>query len=263
MSKLRFWGLALLSLASLAGCETALKERDESRQGASVMQYLFPDNATAGTMAAADATALRIPLRIGVAFVPSPALSSIGATEAQQQQMLAQVAKSFERYPFVGEIKAVPTTYLQAGGGFADVERAARIFDVDVVALLSYDQVQFREKTRNSVWYWTGVGAYMAKGDQFDVHTMIESTVIDVKSHRLLFRAAGTSLQHGGATAANVAETTRAARTVGFQQALDQLIPQLQSSLETFREHARAGTATGVKLELPAGYDAAASQPSR
>jgi rhombotail lipoprotein len=259
----RIAALLLASLALLSGCETALQERDEKRQGASVMQYLFPGDDTGASMAPAELATLRVPLRIGVAFVPSDALRSIGATEAQQQQMLAQVVGAFERYPFVGELKPIPTTYLRSSGGLTDLERAATVFGVDVVALLSYDQVQFTEKTRSSVWYWTLIGAYLAQGDQYDIHTLIEATVIDVKSRRLLFRAAGTSVQKGGATASNVAETTRAARTSGFQAALDQMVPQLQASLEAFRAKARSGSQAGVKLDLPPGYDPAASRPGK
>lgn len=262
MTRLRPW-ILLLALLAFAGCETALKERDESRRGASVMRYLFPDEATAATLAAADVAALRVPLRIGVAFVPAAAGDPIALTEVQQAQMLARVVRAFERYPFVGDLKPIPTTYLKPGGGFADLERASALFGVDVVALLSYDQVQFTEKTRSSIWYWTLIGAYLVQGDQYDVHTLLEATVVDVKSRRLLFRGAGSSLQRGGATASNVAETTRAARAAGFEQATEQLIPQLQASLEAFRSRARAGAESGVQLQLPPGYDPAASRPTR
>lgn len=256
-------GLAGLAAIGLAGCESGLKERSQQRHGASVMEYLYPGESTTAVVAPADLAQLRVPLRIGVTFVPSSALASAGATDAQQQQLLDGVVKAFERYPFVGELKIIPTQYLRAGGGFTDLQRAATVFDVDVVTLLSYDQVQFTEKTRASAWYWTLIGAYLVQGDQYDVHTMIEASVLDVKSRRLLFRAAGTSVTRGEATMSNVAEATRAARTTGFRQAVDQLIPQLQASLAAFREKARAGAAAGVDLKLPPGYDPSASRPTR
>lgn len=252
-----------LMLLTLGACETSFKDRDQQRHGASVMEYLYPGEATTAVVAPADLTQLRVPLRIGVAFVPSGGLASAGATDAQQQQLLASVVKAFERYPFVGELKVIPSQYLRAGGGFADLQRAAIVFEVDVVTLLSYDQVQFTEKTRASAWYWTLVGAYIVNGDQYDVHTMVEASVLDVKSRRLLFRAAGTSVTKGESTMANIAESTRAARTTGFRQAVDQLIPQLQGSLAVFRERARAGVASGVDLKLPPGYDPSASRPAR
>lgn len=261
----RFWWLvvAILAALGLAACETAFKERSEARRGASVMHYLFPDDATAATMAPADLATLRVPLRIGVAFVPGTGSDATALTEVQQARLLERVVRAFERYPFVAEIKPIPSSYLQPRGGFTDLDRAARLFTVDVIALLSYDQTQFTEKTRSSMWYWTLIGAYLVEGDQYDVHTMIEATVIDVGSRRLLFRGAGSSVQRGGATASNVAESTRAARGAGFDQATEHLIPQLQASLEGFRTRARAGTATGVQLQLPPGYDPAASAPPR
>jgi len=252
-------GIALLPVL-LAACETGLKERSETRQGASVMRYLFPEDATGAQMAPADLATLRVPLRIGVAFVPGDGLA---LTDVQQDQLLGRVVRAFERYPFVGELKPIPASYLKAAGGFADLDRVAALFGIDVMALLSYDQVQFTEKTRSSFWYWTLVGAYVAEGDQYDVHTMIEATVVDVRSRRLLFRGSGTSVQRGGATMSNVAETTRAARSGGFEQATERLIPSLQASLEVFRTRARAGTEGGVKLQLPPGYDPAASAPRR
>jgi rhombotail lipoprotein len=263
MKIIQWLGVVGATLALLAGCETALQEKTQTRKGASVVQYLFPTDATAAALAPANLATLRVPLRIGVAFVPEASSAAIGATEVQQQQMLAQVVKAFERYPFVAELKPIPTSYLRTGGGFPDLEAAARLFDIDVVALLSYDQVQFTEKTGKSMWYWTLIGAYIAEGDQYDVHTMIEATVLDVKSRRLLMRAAGTHVQHGGATMATVAENTRAAREAGFQQALTQMIPHLHEALAAFREKARAGAASGVELKLPPGYDPAASRPSR
>lgn len=253
----------VLAAAALAGCEMGFKERDQQRHGASVMEYLYPGESTTATVAPADLTQLRVPLRIGVAFVPSGALASAGATDTQQQQLLAGVVKAFERYPFVGELKMIPSQYLRAAGGFPDLQRAATVFDVDVVALLSYDQVQFTEKNRASAWYWTLIGAYVVNGDQYDVHTLIEASVMDVKSRRLLFRAAGTSVAKGESTMSNIAEATRAARSAGFRQAVDQLIPNLQAALAVFREKARAGTAAGVDLKLPPGYDPSASRPAR
>lgn len=261
--RLAILGLTGLTALALVACETGLKERSQQRHGASVMEYLYPGEATTAVVAPADLTQLRVPLRIGVAFVPSGALASAGASEAQQQQLLDGVVKAFERYPFVSDLKVIPSQYLRAGGGFSDLQRAATVFDVDVVALLSYDQVQFTEKTRASAWYWTLIGAYVVHGDQYDVHTMVEASVLDVKSRRLLFRAAGTNVTRGDATMANVAGATRAARTAGFRQAVDQMIPQLQASLAAFREKARAGTATGVDLKLPPGYDPSASRPAR
>jgi rhombotail lipoprotein len=187
---------------------------------------------------------------------------SFALTDVQQEQLLGRVVRAFERYPFVGQMKPVPTSYLRAGGGFGDLERVAQLFGLDVLALLSYDQVQFTEKTRSSIWYWTLVGAYLAQGDQYDVHTLLEATVVDVRSRRLLFRAAGTSVMQGGATVSNVAETTRAARGAGFDRATEQLIVQLQGTLEAFRTRARAGAEGGVQLQLPPGYDPAATNPA-
>jgi rhombotail lipoprotein len=249
--------------ALLAGCETAPKERSETSQGDSVMQYLLPDQADKATMQDAEPAALRVPLRIGVSFVPPPELGASGATQAKRQQMLAQVVKAFENYPFVSELKPIPSTYLGARRGFADLNRVAGIFAVVFVELLSYDRAQSTEKTRDSFWYWTLVSACTVQCDRYDVHTRIEASVVDVKSRRLHLRAAGTSLKHGGAAMSNVAAATRAARGAGFQNALENLIPELQAALEAFRQRTRTGKEIGEQLQLPQGYGPGASRPAR
>jgi len=67
---------------------------------------------------------------------------------------------------------------------------------------VSYDQVQFTDRNALSVLYRTIVGAYVIHGDQYDVQTLVDASVFDVRSRKLLFRALGMSQVKGGASAA-------------------------------------------------------------
>jgi rhombotail lipoprotein len=149
--------------------------------------------------------------------------------------------------------------YLEPGGGFANLDRVASLLRLDVIALISYDQVQHSGASGWSFLYWTGIGAYVIEGDQYDVLTAVETTVFDIRSRRLLMRAAGTSTVKGSATMVGFSEKARAARTQSFDTAITQMIGNLHGEVKTFRE--RAPKDPMIKLVLPPGYDPKAVRP--
>lgn len=242
----------LLLTVLLSGCASWFPQTHANKQSGSVVDYLY------GTKSAEalkpELTTLRLPLRVGIAFVPSQNWAQGAASEAERMRMLEQVKAAFAGHEFIAAIETIPSTYLTPRGGFANLEQAARMFNVDVVALLSYDQIQFNDSNALSVLYWTIVGAYVIHGDQYDVHTLLDATVFDVASHKLLFRAPGTSNIKGGASMVNFSERSRAARAEGYNQALAQLIPNLQTELGQFRERVKNKQAPQVKVEYREGY---------
>jgi len=72
-------------------------------------------------------------------------------------------------------------------------------------------------------------------GSQYDVSTLVDATVFDVKSRNMLFRAPGTSQIKGSSALVKLSEASREARTEGYQQAIDEMIPRLDAQLEAFR----------------------------
>jgi len=243
--------MVVMVLALLGGCASMVKQTPVSHSG-SVLNYLYAGNTDKATMKPEMAT-LKLPLRIGLAFVPSTGLSSGGVSEAEQTAMLNRVKESFLAYPFVKEIQIIPGTYLTSGGGFENLTQVGRLFDLDVVTLLTYDQIQFNDSTTSSMLYWTLVGAYVVKGDQYDVHTLLEASVFDIPSHKLLFRAPGSSKVKGAGSMVNYSEKSRVARVEGFSKAIDDLIPNLKTELEAFRVKARSDTGS-IQLIRPNGY---------
>lgn len=234
----------------LSGC-AAWMSQSQVKQTASVMDFLFGAKADRTVMRPEPTTTLRLPVRVGIAFVPSDSLGRF-VPETEQVQMLNRVRDAFTQRGYIGGIEVIPNTYLRPGGGFTNLEQAARMFNVDVIALLSYDQTQFNDSNTLSVLYWTIIGAYVVHGDQFDIHTMVEATVFDVGSRKLLFRAPGVSNVKGSAALATFSEKSRAARVEGFNNAVASMIPNLQRELDGFQQ--RVKTDATVKIEHRPGY---------
>lgn len=247
--KKALWSVFAIFVIAVAGCASWVGN-NQVKQVASIVDYLYPHAKEAPQMTA-QVTYLRPPVRVGIAFVPGGGWAS-GLPEADKLRLLERVKASFAKYPFIGSIEVIPTTYLQPGGGFTNVEQVARMFNVEVVALLSYDQVQFNDTNSLAVLYWTIVGAYVIHGDQYDIQTLVDASVFDVRTHKLLFRAPGISQIKGSATMAGFSEDARAARTEGYTKAVDDLIPKLQTELDGFKE--RVKTDVNFKVENKAGY---------
>lgn len=196
---------------------------------------------------------LHVPFRLGLAFVPDAAAREARLSEAERVRLLDQVRQSFRGYPFLRDIEIVPSHYLQPGGGFDNLRQVAQLLRLDVMALVSYDQLQSAGQSSWSFLYWTGVGAYVIEGDRYDIMTVVEAAVVDVQSRRLLMRAMGSSTAKGSATMVSFEEKSRAARAAGFDEAVRKMIPALDEELRLFRQ--RAPGDPGVKLVLPPGYD--------
>ncbi|MCK6423622.1 MAG: rhombotarget lipoprotein [Burkholderiaceae bacterium] len=249
----RLAALAGLGLAGgfLGGC-AAMDQGNRQRQVASVLSFLFPGKEQPPPPSDRVAE-IRVPFRIGVAFVPDTAKADLRLSEVERQQLAGKVRDAFASYPFVGRIETVPSLYLEPGGGFENLERVGALLNLDVVALLSYDQVQHADASGWSFLYWTGVGAYVIEGDKFEVLTAVECTVFDIRSRRLLMRAAGTAGGKGGATLVGFGEKARAARSAGFSEAMDKMVQQLRGEVQAFRE--RAPKDPMIRLVLPPGYE--------
>jgi rhombotail lipoprotein len=248
--------LAGLVLA-LAGCASQEKG-SQQRQVASMLAYLYPGSQQPPP-ASNEVAVIKVPFRIGVAFVPDTADPVFRLPESERLKLAGQVRDAFSGYPFVSEIVPVPSVYLEAGGSFANLERIAALLRLDVIALVSYDQVQHANASEWSILYWTLIGAYVVPGDRYDILTAVEVAVFDVKSRQLLMRASGTSNVKGAASWVGFSERSREGRTQGFELAVGDMIPKLHAEVQAFRE--RAPRDPRIRLELPPGYNPGALKP--
>jgi rhombotail lipoprotein len=247
--KTKYVSIVVVLVFLLSGCASFFSHAG-TKQAASLVDYLYPDAKEVPQMQA-TVTYLRPPVRVGIAFVPGGGWGA-GISEVEKLKLLERVKASFAKYEYIGNIEVIPSQYLRPKGGFENMDQVARMFNVEVVALLSYDQVQFNDTNALSVLYWTIVGAYIIEGDKFDVQTMVDASVFDIRSHKLLFRAPGTRQVKGSATLAGFAEHARAGQLEGYNKAVDQLIPQLQSELGNFKERIKSDA--GFKVANKPGY---------
>jgi rhombotail lipoprotein len=234
MTMLRYLLVGVV-VAALAGCASMFGARSVRHEG-SLVGYLYPDAAEAPAMQP-TVTQLRPPVRVGIGFVPGRGRDSLA--EIEKTRLLERVRDSFRQYSYIGEIEIIPSSYMAPRGGWNNLDQVARMFNVEVVALLSYDQISFNDTNGLAVLYWTIVGAYVVKGDRYDVQTLVDAAVFDVRSRKLLFRAPGTSQVKGSSTMARYSEESRNAQANGFRLAVDELIPQLQTELASFKERIR------------------------
>jgi len=218
----------------------------QTRTKSSVVDYLYPNNSE--TIVQPSIPVLNIPIKVGITFVPEQAARSSGAniwsgnvgvgklTEADKSDLLEKVADHFRKHKFVSEIEVIPSAYLTAGGSFSNLEQIRTMYGVDVIALVSYDQVQFTDEGLLSLTYWTLVGAYVVSGEKNDTSTMIDTAVYDIQSKKMLFRAPGTSKINGSSTLVNLSEELRADSLKSFEEATANMISNLDVQLSNFRE---------------------------
>jgi rhombotail lipoprotein len=234
-----------------------------SHQSTSVVGYLYPE----GRAAVIDTTAipvLKLPLRVGIAFVPPAGRATRygdvvwtadgGIPEAEKLRLMRRVTDHFRKQAIIKSVEVIPTTYLTPGGGFANLDQLRAMFDVDVVVLLAYDQVQFTTEGAASLSYLTLVGAFVVEGEKHDTRTMLDAVVIDVASRRVLFRAPGTSVLKAHSTAIELDEVQRENQLKGFILASENLVGNLETSLDQFKARVREAP-EDVKVVRTAEFD--------
>ncbi len=228
-------------------------------ESSSVVQFLYPDRDL--PFIQPQIPTLRLPLRVGVAFIPAGVSDGHGGfhpieanfSEQQKTELLRKVASQFKALPFVQSIEIIPTTYLRPGGGFANLDQLRAMMGIDVVALIAYDQVQNSSDTEASLAYWTIVGAYLVEGQRNSTHTLMEAVVYDIPSRSLLFRAPGTSTIKNHATLIRNDYELQKASASSIEAASAQMTTNLAQELELFKVRAREEPGT-VKIEHKSGY---------
>ena len=110
------------------------------------------------------------------------------------------------------------------------------LFQIDVMALIYYDQVVYTDDTRASLLYWTIVGAYFINGSKNDINIFVDVAIFDVESHKLLLRAPGTDEVIAKSALINSSEKLCIARQGSFDSAIENLSTNLETELSSFKE---------------------------
>ena len=230
----------LLTLVSatllLTGCSTFWDWSGGGRNGtsSSLVDYLYPNGEVPPDIQN-SIPYLELPLRVGIAFVPSQAGSG-SISEATKMRLLEQVKSNFVDREYIGHIEVIPDTYLRSSKGVSGMQQVARLYGMDVMALVSYDQVAVSEETPSGILYWTIVGSYFIKATSNEVQTFVDTAVFDVDTARLLFRAPGAHAMSDRSTLIEAGEVVRKAKDESFAAAMGEMTANLAAELDRFRE---------------------------
>lgn len=231
----------MLNVLLLASCSTLVSRNGErNAQSSSLMDFLYPELRHRSDVEhekvlqielMPEIPTLTLPVTVGLAFVPSENWHRDGIHSKDQIELLDKVKNSFLKYEYIDRIEVIPDAYLKGGKGFLTIEQVARLYDVDVMALVSYDQVSQSLENNAALLYWTIVGMYVIPGNENTVQTFVDTAVFDVKSKKMLFRAPGIN------------KLTKRTTAIGIDNAL------LEKSLQSF-DHAVADMTVNLEAEL-------------
>ena len=232
--------IALVSAAVLmTGCSTMWNWSGGHRNGtsSSLVDYLYTDGEVPPDVQD-TIPYLELPLRVGIAFVPGQA-GPHTISEATKMQLLETVKSNFLDREYIGHIEVIPDTYLRSSRGITGMKQVARLYDADVMALVSYDQVAVSEENPSGILYWTIVGSYFIKGTSNEVQTFVDTAVFDVDTARLLFRAPGAHSMSDRSTLVEAGEVVRKAKDESFAAAIEQMTGNLTVELDRFQERVK------------------------
>ncbi len=228
--------LRVITLISVISLLSACAGMSRNHKTTSIIDYLYADKNQ--PLVSESIPHLSLPLNVGIAFVPDSTYAS-PLTEQNKYELLSRVGKRFEQQTFVNHVAIIPSAYLNHQGGFTNLEQIKTMYNIDVIALISYDQKQFTDEGIWSVAYWTIIGAYIIPGEKNDTHTMLDAVLYDIASQQLLFRAPGTSHIKGNSTPINLSEELREDSLEGFFHASSVLMTNLETELSRFKERVK------------------------
>ncbi len=227
----------------LSGCAGQSYQRGVS---SNLVSYLYPE----GQMVSHkndQLPLLELPLRVGIAFIPESRHDySFTLTEVEKQKLLQKVADRFKADKSVAHIEIIPEIYLKQGRGFITLEQVANMYEVDVMALVSYDQVEINELNHLSLAYWTIVGAALVPGETSEFQTFVDTAVFDIKTRKLLFRAPGIHSAKRHHTAIGFEKGNRKLRTQSFTLASAQMTENLDKEFTRFKTRIKKGEGARV-----------------
>lgn len=218
--------------------------KSRSGSSSSLVGFLYPGGEVPE---AEDAIPeLRVPMRVGLTFLPDTA-GGAGVDAAQRAEVLERIRQRFLARKFIAEIVVIPDYYLthnSGQSGFDSLAGLQRLYNLDLLALVSHDQVTYTDENSLSLTYLTIVGAYIFPGSKHEVTTLVDLAVVDPKTRSLLLRAGGTNAQERTTTLVDQEPVARGTRQKSFSAASDQMIEHFDVALAQFEDNVRSGKAS-------------------
>ena len=225
----------MLMVFVLTSCSALVSNNaGKNMRSSSLVDFLYPNEDSRATYKP-EIPVLKLPVTVGISFVPSKDWRANGIESQNEVELLERVKKSFLQYDYIDRIEVIPSTYLKGGEGFSALEQVGRLYDVDVMALVSYDQVTQTYENNAALLYWTIVGMYVIPGNENTIQTFVDTAVFDIKSKKMLFRAPGISKLEKRTTAIGIDETLNEKSLEGFNLAVTDMSLNLDAELARFK----------------------------
>ena len=242
------WRFVVLGLVALTCPGCGLLYYDEGYGSSShattpLVHFLYGKDAVPVTDATVE---LKLPIRVGLSFLPSKDTSSGSIpTAAQRSEILQAVRAKFSALPYVTEIVLIPDYYLDGRrqNGFEQMQQLSRMYRLDLYALASYDIVARSHENKAAFTYLTIVGAFFVHGDDQEVQSMVDLAVVEPQSRQLVLRAGGTSYVKGRSASVDLEKHEFLRVQRGFEEASAAMMVNFETELRGFEARVREGTA--------------------
>ena len=247
LKRLAVLGAIILGIVPLSGCGHYTTQRTSN-----ILTYLYPGETQPVEISNTALPNTPLPMKLGIAFVPESRTSSGGdakiepLTEKHKMEMMHELSSKLRQYPYIAGVEEIPSTYLKVGGSFANLDQIRTMTGVDVIGLVSYDQVQFTDRGLVSLLYWTGIGWYFVPGEKNDTNTMMDAALYYVPTRKPLLRATGQGGVYRYSTPMNQSQNLREDSENGFKEALHMLAENFKEQLDMLKPNVVRGSAASL-----------------
>ena len=246
--------ILILVVILLSSCSMFGHEKVRHSRTTSLVNFLYPDGKIPDDL---SAPILRLPLRVGLAYIPS--IDNNSHIEPRLKlELLNAIKQQFEGRRYIQNIEIIPEMYISNRQNANQLQQIQQLYQLDVIALVSYDQIVNRKENLLAITYLTIVGNYISPGSHFNVSTLLDMALIDLNSQRLLFRAAGSHGSKGTTAEAYTRHQYDQHQNEDFAVAMDKLRTQLSFELQSFEQRLRAKDPNDeIQVEAKKGYEMA------
>ena len=221
---------------TLTACSIFGSERTHRYGSTSLVKFLHPDG---NIPADVQKPVLNLPLRVGLAFVP--ASRDYGAiSQSSKTQLLNNIKSAFNSKPYINEIVIIPDAYLNANRGYTSLEAVKQAYQLDVIALVSYDQIVKTRDNLLAIGYITIAGSYIFPGSHHKSSTFVDLALIDIDTRQILFRAAGDSTSKSVGAVAYAENAYDRSLNRDIAKAMQLMQANFDTELVKFEERLRA-----------------------
>src|SRR5690606_10867399 len=184
LKKIIVTAAAVLTLALVSGCVGTRSGGTRQYRSSTLVEYLYGRD---HPPAQVEVPELQLPLTVGLAFLPQ-ARGQVAIDEVEKSAILARIRERFGSRRFVRDIVEIPSYYLSQNPGMEGLAALQRLYNMDLLALVSYDQVSHQDGNPLSLAYLSIVGSVFFPGTTQDVTTVLDMAVIHPSSRSLVLR---------------------------------------------------------------------------